>query len=341
MPIRFRSKENLPFRYRYGNGPWTIGVPQFGASFETMRDNMPGGGPCEHVKRLRGLNYYASPWDIHVENEDVPPYIFTPPTLKELDWANLPSSTEANIITFLAEIDDTIAMLTTKFWRQLSYGAVTWGIVPLIDEIKSGLKAIDNIAQSIDGTHYEAETSDFTDIELWAPRGRPYQYYKGKRTTVFHAYGKAYYKGLEFSAFLDRLGFHPDPATLWELVPFSFVVDYIFPIGKFLEGLRRGGWVKAVYFNGTVSAKVHSDGYMYAPPWMGPIYTPKEVPYEYTSYFRYPQSSVLVAPEAELPTFELPTFEEAYNMAYLANKKLRSITPPVHWDWVFTSEGDN
>jgi len=121
-------------------------------------------------------------------------------------------------------------------------------------------------------------------------------------------------------------------------VPFSFVVDYIFPIGKFLEGLRRGGWVKAVYFDGWISAKVNTSGYIYQYPGSYYLTNPRNIPFEYNSYYRYPKSTVLVAPEAELPSFELPTFEEVFNMAYLANKRLRKIVPPVHWDWVIENE---
>lgn len=303
-----------------------------------MHDVNPGGGRCLHVKRKQALHYYAPPWG-HVENKDIPPYIYTPPPLTELDWANLPTSTELNIIVLFAEIDEILATLTWKFWRQLSYGAITWGIVPLISEIESGLKAIQNITKSIDGTQYEATTYNVINFSYGEFAGDFWRmHWQGTTSIKYHASGKAYYGDLGISSILDRIGFHPDLATLWELVPFSFVVDYIFPIGKFLEGLRRGGWVKAVYFDGWVTAKVNTQGHMFAPYWESFDYVPERVPFEYDAYFRYPHSSVLVAPEATLPQFELPTFEEVFNMAYLANKKLRRVVPPVHWDWVFSDE---
>jgi len=320
-----------------GSSTWELYPGQ--QSNEAMWDFNPGGGSCVHVKRKQALHYYAPPWG-SIENEDIPPLFYTPPPLVELDWANLPSSSELNVITLLAEMDDVIATLTWKFWRQLSYGAITWGIVPLISEIKSGLKALQNIAKSIDGTQYEATTYDVSDYVGHVGGQWYYMQWNVKKSIKYHAYGKAYYDDLLFSSILDKIGFHPDPATLWELVPFSFVVDYIFPIGKFLEGLRRGGWVKAVYFDGWVSATVNSTGYMSAPSWAGFTYEPEKVPFEYNTYFRYPHSSVLVAPEATLPQFELPTFEEVFNMAYLANKKLRRVVPPVHWDWLFDNEDD-
>lgn len=337
MPIRYRDKPLEPMRYRFSGGPWNIASA---SEKEVMFDMVPGGGKCTHIKRDRALHYYAPPWELQVENEDIPLYLTVPPPLTELDWANLPSSTENNIIVLLAEIDEIIAMLTWKFWRHLSYGAITWGVVPLISEIKSGLKAIQKIAQSIDGTQYEATTYQTQDFLLWGAGNAWHSkmMWDYTQSTKYHAYGKAYYKELEIPALLDRIGFHPDPATLWELVPFSFVVDYIFPIGQFLEGLRRGGWVKAVYFDGWVSAKATTEGHMSVMSHLGYSLIPTRVPFKYSTYLRNPHATVLVAPEAKLPEFELPTFEEAFNMAYLANRKLRSVVPPIHWDWVFGNE---
>jgi len=340
MPTRFRYKPNEFYRHRYLGGPWEV-FPTAPHSNETMVDMNPGGGPCTHIKRVQALNY-STPSFVgwQVENQDIPSFLLTPPPLTELDWANLPTSTELNIIVLLAEIDEILATLTWKFWRQLSYGAITWGIVPLISEIESGLKAIRNIGKTIDGTQYEATTYSTTVNTYGDVVGYPRMEWKVTQSIKYHANGKAYYDDLVISSMLDRLGFHPDLATLWELVPFSFVVDYIFPIGKFLEGLRRGGWVKAVYFDGWVSASVNTTGHMSAPSWASWKYVPKQVPFEYNTYYRFPHSSVLVAPEATLPQFELPTFEEVFNMAYLANKKLRRAVPPIHFDWLFDNEDD-
>jgi len=312
-----------------------------------MYDFVPGGGFCSHVKRVQPLNYQIKPYVLTVEDQDVPSSFYQPPPLQELEWANLPSSTETNIIVLLAEMDEILATLTWKFWKHLSYGAITWGIVPLISEIESGLKAINNIAKSIDGTHYEATTYTVDEIDTGVGDTaldfpgcvQPFcSYAKFTRSVKYHASGTAHYQELGLESMLDRLGFHPDLATLWELVPFSFVVDYIFPIGKFLEGLRRGGWVKAVYFDGWISAKVNTSGYVYQASHTPFRSTPHHIPFEYNAYYRYRKSTVLVAPEAELPSFELPTFEEIFNVAYLANKRLRKIVPPVHWDWVIEQE---
>lgn len=336
MPPRYRERGQLPSIYC--DFYWQYCETRPHAYKERITDNNPGPGPCTHIKRNQGLNYVLPGWRQYIDF-DIPRGILWNPPVPDLDWGKLPSSTEANIISLIAEIDEILSTLTIKFWRQLSYGAVTWGIVPLISDIKAGLKAIINIGETIDGTQYEAttHTSEKRTIpgaSLCCGDADWGDTWFVDKTIEYHAIGKVYYQDLGASALLDRLGFHPDLATLWDLVPFSFVVDYIIPIGNFLESYRRGGWVKAVYFNGWVSAKARIRGHLYRGDTV-----PNEVPYDYSTYSRYPLSSVLIAPEPdELPSLELPTFEEVFNMAYLGNKKLQRVTPPIHWDWVFPQE---
>lgn len=44
-----------------------------------------------------------------------------------------------------------------------------------------------------------------------------------------------------FAAMLDNMGLYPDLSTIWNAIPFSFVVDYFIPIGKRLEA-SFGEW---------------------------------------------------------------------------------------------------
>lgn len=41
---------------------------------------------------------------------------------------------------------------------------------------------------------------------------------------------------------LDELGVHPDLRTVWDIVPLSFVVDYLIPVGDTLEKVHPRGW---------------------------------------------------------------------------------------------------
>lgn len=55
------------------------------------------------------------------------------------------------------------------------------------------------------------------------------------------------------SNFLDGAGIYPDLATLWNALPFTFLIDYVFPFGKYLEK-SYGQWSWADVFNGGSNA---------------------------------------------------------------------------------------
>jgi hypothetical protein len=43
---------------------------------------------------------------------------------------------------------------------------------------------------------------------------------------------------------LDILGVHPDLSTLWEAVPFSWLIDWVVPVGDSISELSDRGWIK-------------------------------------------------------------------------------------------------
>jgi hypothetical protein len=52
-------------------------------------------------------------------------------------------------------------------------------------------------------------------------------------------------------SYYDFLGFHPSPKLIWDLVPLSFAVDWVLPIGDMIDRISpQQGWVKAVSFTG-------------------------------------------------------------------------------------------
>jgi hypothetical protein len=55
------------------------------------------------------------------------------------------------------------------------------------------------------------------------------------------------------SDLLDGAGIYPDLATLWNALPFTFLIDYVFPFGKYLEK-SYGGWSWNEVFNGGSNA---------------------------------------------------------------------------------------
>lgn len=57
-----------------------------------------------------------------------------------------------------------------------------------------------------------------------------------------------------FLMWLDEFGIHPDFKTVWDILPFSFIVDKVVPVGDLLEYLHPRGWYEpSITFDGTFS----------------------------------------------------------------------------------------
>lgn len=232
--------------------------------------------------------------------------------LNYLDWGKLPSSSEFSVIQILAELDDTLAMFAARFWRALSYGSWTWGVLPFISDVKALLRTIANLGTRLSAVKFEQKhliSLDYSTTSLrWVGRA-----------TVYHSGVIDYSFADQALVLLDRIGLHADLSVAWDLIPFSFVVDYILPIGDFLDSLKQGGWVKVVSFTGIRSIKLKASYYrkVYndSNPW-------EEAPYGY--YTRGPVRTLLTT---ELPpndwAIEVPTFLEMFNMFYLFISQLR------------------
>lgn len=77
--------------------------------------------------------------------------------------------------------------------------------------------------------------------------------------TLTIEYGGKVYGNLPwdpFRAFMDYIGFYPDLSTLWNALPFSFLVDYVLPVGDALTSdygwltpdIRcKDGWISAKF----------------------------------------------------------------------------------------------
>lgn len=169
----------------------------------------------------------------------------------KLNWSKLPTSSEYNLIMFLAEIDESILSLLNVF-KDMSVGNFSYGVLPFIGELQAIGESFKK-AVTWDGS-YE-DTQSFTWERSYAfPAWGQYRHISidGK----FIQRGKVYWpEGTEINRVFDWIGLHPDLATCWDLVPLSFLVNYIIPVGKFLEEFRQGGWMKAIYIDGWESVK--------------------------------------------------------------------------------------
>lgn len=240
-----------------------------------------------------------------------------------VSWEKLPSSTEAGIIQILAEIDDTIAIFTRRFWSKLSYGSVSWGLIPFVQDIVAVAKAVSNLTKDL--SHFQFEQEEKVSYSSSIPATGNYFAFVGY--TGESTLRKTGFINLDASDFiskaLDWLGFHPDLATAWDLVPYSFLVDYIFPIGSYLESFRTG-WVKYVGFSGWVTAlHVLQLDATFRISGQTDNVVQQTLPLSGTrrSFTRYSTSAVLPVYLETDQSFEAPTLHEMINILYVLSSR--------------------
>jgi len=250
---------------------------------EVFNDEINPGGPCFHVKMGGESAVWKSPSfsQTYVSSNGLPDALGIPlygdstiniwgsiqedisrqGVLSALNWDKLPSSTQFSVIQFFAEFDDTIGILASRWDKLISYGSIKWGLIPLIADVEALLKAFQKRGEDDAWFPYEDRqvVSGTIKVPGYAGIGADVSY-----TCTFNRSGHGDISFLpQASRLLDRIGFHPDFATLWDLVPFSFMVDRVISIGSFLKQFRQGGWVKTMYFTGWKSFNCKINGSYY------------------------------------------------------------------------------
>lgn len=280
---------------------------------------------CDHKKLISaGSRYqYAGgyvenwahpevlPWNVFLQYGLSQAYL-------ELDFQE---NNSFELIPFLMDWDSTLAMFTKKFIRELSYGAVTWGVLPFIQDIKSLAASLQDINDGIYKSYSKINGKRITRRFPWEHyTTHDWREYRAKgHTTIFGTvtgdlvYPDSVEKAV--AVFLDELGLNPDLKTLWDIIPFSFVVDYFLPIGDFLESLHPRGWFNPSFtIDGGYSVKyVVEDSIVASWPYGG-----KSGPCTWTHYFRSPGSLTLKSRPPVEPKYESPSFRELFNTLYLS-----------------------
>lgn len=169
-----------------------------------------------------------------------------------LNVKKLPTSNQFDILTTIAEFDDTIAMFGKKFLSSLSYGGYKWGWTPLFNDVS----AINDAANAIKNSVLEnnRRTFDYNATDKYTVKSVSYDsgYHIISQTSDVKVKlsGTLSYDN-DICAFYDYMGFHPTPKLFWDLVPLSFAIDYILPIGDMLSNITPAkGWVKHANFTG-------------------------------------------------------------------------------------------
>lgn len=299
---------------------------------ELMVDEPRGPGNCNHSKVIQTINGQITkpghPSHPTTYNTYVPYGVdrlshaaYSRMTVPMYQLANklnrnkIPSTNQANALVAYREIDDTVALFTKKFWSSLTYGKVTWGVLPFVSDVKHVLKTIKNAEKSLDLFDY----SDEVKINLSQPAisNSP----EASLVGLFRFSGKGSVPPSPFrdiDAALDRLAIHPDTNTAWDGLPLSFAVDYIFPIGKALEDIRESGWIRNITFSGwaTWDLTLESSDYTAYPAAFN--HQLKSTTHHYNrSYVVNRPLSLDIQAFSDDRRPEVPDFTECFNLLYL------------------------
>jgi hypothetical protein len=134
-------------------------------------------------------------------------------------------------------------------WLELQYG---WK--PLLQDVKGGMEALKRLNSSSSPLVRRVTSSGSVTSTVITPiLDRTGQGNKvGSHTVVTHSrtkYVLRYKIDDKLKAFLAQTGFTNPVNLLWEIVPFSFVVDWFIPIGPYLETLSS--WDGLVFLDGS------------------------------------------------------------------------------------------
>jgi hypothetical protein len=221
------------------------------------------------------------------------------------------------LIPFLMDWDSTMEMFSKKFLKQISYGSVTWGVLPFMSDVKSLVATLKDINSGIVDSY-----SEFIGKKI----SRRVQYTDSFNDGVFQfeVSGTINYNGYvtgelavpnnaldAILIMLDELGIHPDLKTAWDVIPLSFALDYLVPIGDLLETAHPRGWFNPQFIvtgGHSVKATVKLRG-------LGRSHSGYGGTYKF--YDRRPGTIVLGSRAPVDPEFKTPDLKELFNLGYL------------------------
>jgi hypothetical protein len=124
---------------------------------------------------------------------------------------------------------------TAENWLEMQYG---WK--PLLQDVEGAAKSLAYLnsgtllAQTVRST--KSKTSMQSGSITVAGEGA------GSWTVITKTeirFGMRFNVGEPLSAFLAQIGFNNPISLLWEVIPYSFVIDWFLPIGEFLQGMKH------------------------------------------------------------------------------------------------------
>lgn len=245
------------------------------------------------------------------------------------------------ILPFVYELDETIAMFCLDFFKNFSYGAYNWGLNPLIADLKGLFATLTDLFGGID---LEKELNNFTKFpQSWNihppyPISLPNYGVSGVSVGLLAGDFEVITWGgisceipqidpllLSAQIFLEEIGFHPDLLTIWSLTPLSFVLDYFLPIADLIERIHPRSWFNPKFCIGgpfVIKGRnlvVQRRETFYSKVYQYPHFT--DCFYQYRSKENEKAVAVGKIPPV---TWNAPSLLQVFNTSYIANAMLQS-----------------
>lgn len=347
MP-RTRSKDPVDYSFQFINADGDI-YYEGGQRFftDTLVDEKQK--PCRMTRDLyypfNGIQQRVDSPDSHTRyynqiGQLLDPNVYSAhlviPYMSRFKWKKLPTSNQADLLTALAEADDTIAMFGKNLASSASYGGYKWGWTPLVSDIMAVNDSVNSVKNSLlDGSKRSVPYNTTDKFTIVSPK------LVGPRGTVKHTWDvNVKYRGTityenDILSFYDYMGFHPSPKLFWDLIPLSFALDYVLPIGDMLKSITPvKGWVKSANFTGWRVISYTISESLIAPPPELSVQVPGGKSYHVRRDLL--RGVALEQKEIKKPIelVKLPTIEQAFDLSYLSetfyNRAKGLVSPHVY-----------
>jgi hypothetical protein len=274
-------------------------------------------------------HYYAEYWEANRFPHPIASQAIA--ALYETTYAKSPSfafqkNNDFEILGFLGELDESLATFALESWKpaleslfrgnmlkgsaQLNL-AWNFGILPLASDISGFGKSMGDLFSGSIGDQLNKGLSKQRHTETGtitnSGPGFDYQsFYTNRFSGTFKTLDLSPQNDLanSLAIFADEIGFHPDLQTVWNLTPFSFLVDYVLPVGHTLDALHPRGWFNPEYtFDGFVTHKSNTT--------IREHFKPDILGISAFKYFRRRSTGVAVPPKnIALPEFRCPSYRQ-------------------------------
>jgi len=145
----------------------------------------------------------------------------------------------------------------TSLWLEFTYG---WK--PLLNDVDQGLRTLEALARKPIEKKYVLRRSKRADLFDWHPTHDIWLYSgavaRSRRRLALHMSAPP--------SAAELTGFTNPASVAWELLPYSFVIDWFVPVGNYLQALGEasileGKWVDTIWYYARTSGIKPGSGY--------------------------------------------------------------------------------